>query len=95
MDRWAAIEELGRGGSVPYGPGACICGHGKVWHRAKTRLRPCEVAGCDCASFAPDVPRGTPRPNPHVPRAADMGSTNRRPVIVRGRPGRPRIEAED
>lgn len=37
---------------------------------------------------------GACRPNPYVPRGADMGSINRRPRIVLGRPGRPRIEAE-
>lgn len=45
---------LGRGLAVPSHPGACQedgCGHAQVWHRHRTRLRPCEAAGCQCANF--------------------------------------------
>ena len=44
----------GRGLAVPSHPSACQgdgCGHAKVWHRHRTRLRPCEVPGCGCADF--------------------------------------------
>lgn len=51
---WDAMERLGRGESVPNGPGACICGHAKVWHKPRTRDRACER--CGCTSFASDAP---------------------------------------
>lgn len=46
----SATDLLARGEAVPGGPGACTeCHHGKVWHRPKTRNRPCER--CACPAF--------------------------------------------
>lgn len=48
---WDQIEQLARGGAVPGGPGACAgCGHGKVWHNPRNRVRECER--CECKGYA-------------------------------------------
>lgn len=48
---------LGRGLACPGGPGACAapgCGHAQVWHRKRTRTKPCEIEGCECTAFTRD-----------------------------------------
>lgn len=59
-----AGDLLGRGVPVPDHPGACGtpgCGHGILYHRQRTRTKPCQVAGCACADLVrQDVNRRNP-----------------------------------
>lgn len=68
---------LGHGLRVPWHPSACqsmtpgglVCGHAQVWHRHRTRLHPCEAAGCPCIDYVrmwpfPPVDPGGPVTDP-------------------------------
>jgi hypothetical protein len=55
---------LGRGVRVPDHPAACqaqadgtLCGHARVWHKQRTKLHPCEIAGCGCLDYVRRSPR--------------------------------------
>jgi predicted XRE-type DNA-binding protein len=66
-DQGEATDRLGRGESVPGGPGACArpgCGHAKVQHNAGNRVRECER--CDCPGWISEMPAADPEPEPEL-----------------------------
>ena len=45
---------MGRGTPVHGHPASCAtpdCDHAQIWHRHRTRTKPCQAPGCECLGF--------------------------------------------